>query len=139
MEHLSDNQLLDMLNTEPGGQGSSHDHLAKCSSCRRRFEALREPWDTLGQWIVDDPGIDLTDRIMAKAQPVRAIRLWQGRALGRIAAAILLGLGLGALVARPKPAPISENQVTEAMYLDALALHSPTGWTSPLLTETEGD
>ena len=64
-------------------------------------------------------------------------RLWQSRALGRIAAAILLGLGLGALAGRPKPAPVSETQVTEAMYLGALALQSPTGWASPLLTETE--
>lgn len=137
MEHLSDNQLLDILNREPDGNGPAHDHVAECPTCRQRLEILREPWDALGQWTVDDPGVDLTARIMTQARPIRTIRLWQGRALGRIAATILIGLGLGALAGRPKPAPVSEGHVAEAMYLDALALHSATGWASPLLTEAE--
>lgn len=139
MEHLSDNQLLDLLNVEAGEKGPAYDHLTQCASCRQRFEAFQGPWDALGQWTIEDRTVDLTDRIMSQARPIRSIGLWQPQALGRIAAAIILGLGLGALAGRPKPGPISDRQVAEAMYLDALALHSPTGWTSPLLTETEGD
>ena len=136
MEHLSDNQLLDLLASPSPAAGPQADHLAACADCRRRLAELRESWDVLGQWSVEDRDVDLTARIMSQAQSVRAVRLWQPRALLRVAAAIALGLALGGLAGRPSAPAISHEQVSEAMYLDALALQSPTGWTSPLLEET---
>ena len=136
MEHLSDNQLLDLLASPSPETGSQADHLAACPDCRQRLAKLRETWDVLGQWSVEDRDVDLTARIMSQAQPAQAIRLWQPRALLRVAAAIAMGLALGGLAGRPGSPAISHEQVSEAMYLDALALQSPTGWTSPLLDET---
>ena len=139
MEHLSDNQLLDLLAAPGAVAGSQADHLAGCEDCRQRLAALRETWDVLGQWTVEDRDVDLTARIMSQAHSVRTIRLWQPQALVRVAAAIALGFALGGLAGRPGAPAISHEQVSEAMYLDALALQSPTGWTSPLLDETGGD
>jgi len=136
MEHLSDNQLLDLLNPQGPPAGPQADHLAGCEDCRRRLADLRQTWDVLGQWSVEDREVDLTARIMSQAQPARTIRLWQPRALVRVAAAIALGVALGSLAGRPGAPAISHEQVSEAMYLDVLALQSPTGWTSPLLEET---
>lgn len=137
MEHLSDSQLLGMLHAS-GSQHAIEAHLADCASCRQRLAVLRETWDVLGQWSIDDRAVDLTDAIMSRARAVRRISLGQPRAWVRIAASIALGLGLGVLAGRPRSAPLSRQQVSEAIYLEALALDSPTGWTSPLLTETEG-
>ena len=138
MEHLSDNQLLDILNPD-APEASPTGHLAECADCRRRLAALRETWDVLGQWTVEDRTVDLTDRILSRAQAAPSIYVWQPRALLRVAAAIAMGLALGGLAGRPGPAPVSQQQVSEAMYLDALALQSPTGWTSPLLEDAGGD
>ena len=136
MEHLSDNQLLEMLHA-PGSQQTAEAHLTGCADCRQRLAVLRESWDVLGQWSIDDGAVDLTDAIMSRAQAVRRISLAQPRAWVRIAASIAVGIGLGDLAARPTP--VSQQQVSQAIYLEALALDSPTGWTSPLLTETEGE
>lgn len=136
MEHLSDNQLLEMLHA-PGAPEAAAVHLADCADCRRRMAELREGWDLLGQWSIEEPTIDLADVIMGQA--VRRISLGRPGAWMRIAASIAVGLGLGGLAARPRPAPVSAQQVSEAIYLEALALDSSTGWTSPLLTATEDE
>jgi len=130
MEHLSDSQLLKLLSGS--APGAPAEHLAGCEDCRQRLAGLRQAWDVLGQWTVEEREVDLTDRIMRQAQPVRSICLWQPRALVRIAAAIAIGFALGGLAGRPGSASVTDQQVAEAMYLDALALQSPTGWTSPL-------
>ena len=137
MEHLSDSQLLDVLAATPDDREASARHLAECDHCRERLDALRQGWDLLGDWTIEERTVDLTDRIMANARSVRTIRLRQPQAVVRIAASIAIGVALGALAARPDPASVSDRQVTEAMYLDALTLHSATGWTSPLLADPE--
>lgn len=137
MEHLSNKQLLELLSAGPETEWARY-HLGECAECRGRLAALREPWKVLGQWTVEEPAVDLTDGIMSQVRPMRTTRLWQGRTLIRIAASIILGIGLGTLVGEPKQTVISDQQVAETMYLHALSLHSPTGWTSPLLIETGG-
>jgi len=139
MEHLSDGQLLDMLSQRRSEPEAPAGHLAECASCRQRLASMRETWDVLGEWSVEDRATDLTGRIMGKAQAARSIYLWQPRAVVRIAASIAIGIGLGGFVGRPGPVSVSDQQAAEAMYLDALALHSSTGWASPLLGETGGD
>jgi hypothetical protein len=136
MEHLSDNQLLEMVRAQ-GSQPTSDAHLTDCADCRQRLALLQESWNLLGQWSVDEPSVDLTAVIMSKAQAVRCISLVQPRAWVRIAASIAVGLGVGSLVARPAPAP--QQQINKAVYVEALALNSATGWTHPLLTDTEGE
>ena len=139
MEHLSNGQLLDMLSGRGSQPEAVEGHLAECASCRQRLASLRETWDVLGEWSVEERATDLTGRIMREAQGVRSVYLWQPRAVVRIAASIAIGIGLGGFLGRPGPVSVSDEQAAEAMYLDALALQSSTGWASPLLGETGGD
>ncbi len=134
MDHLTDKQLLNIL-AQPTLDRDLTDHVAGCESCAQRLQSLKEPWDVLGQWAVDSPDIDLTNRIMSKVQADAPIFLQQPRALIRIAASIIIGVGVGSWLGQTTAHPVSDQQVTEAMYLDVLTLNSSTGWTSPLLEE----
>jgi hypothetical protein len=134
MDHLTDKQLLNML-SQPVRDKTFADHLAGCESCAQRLQSLKDPWDALGQWDVDAPDIDLTNRILSKIQGNAPIFLQQPRALIRVAASIIIGVGAGSWLGQTTARPVSDEQVTEAMYLDELTLNSSTGWTSPLLEE----
>ena len=134
MEHLSDNQILDALGQPPTDSSEVGRHLKVCPSCRMRLEEFRPTWEVLGTWTVEMPKVDLTEAILRQARPQRSVRLWQPQSLIRIAASILVGIGLGILSAMPVHRTVSAQQVSEAMHLDALSVNSPTGWTSPLLT-----
>ncbi len=134
MDHLTDKQILNML-AHPDADALMTEHVAGCEYCAQRLQALRDPWDVLGQWAVDAPDIDLTDQILGKIQGNAPIFLLQPRALIRIAASIVIGVGAGSWLGQSTAHPVSDEQVTEAMYLDELTMNSSTGWTSPLLEE----
>ena len=95
----------------------------------------KEPWDVLGQWTLDAPDMDLTDQVLSRVQANAPIYLKQPRALIRIAASIVIGVGAGSWLGQSTAQSVSDQQVTEAMYLDVLTLNSSTGWTAPLLEE----
>ena len=136
MDHLTDKQLLNMLTDSAPDLGVT-EHVADCDSCAQRLQALKVPWDVLGQWAIDTPGLDVTDQVLSKAQAQnnRSIMWQQPQALIRIAASIIIGVGAGSWLGRSTAQPVSDQEVTEAMYLDVLTLNSSTGWTSPLLEE----
>jgi len=133
MEHLSDNQILDALSQPPMDSPEVGRHLEACPSCRLRLEEFRQTWEVLGGWTVETPAIDLTEGILSRIRPRREVYLWQPRTLVRIAASILVGIGLGTLSALPIKKPISAQQVLEAMHLDVLDINSSSGWAGPLL------
>lgn len=139
MEHLSDNQILDALGQPPTDSSEIGRHIKVCPSCRMRLEEFRPTWEVLGTWTVEMPKVDLTEDILRQAHPQRSVRLWQPQSLIRVAASILIGIGLGILSALPVHKPVSAQQVSEAMHLDALSVNSPTGWASPLLTGNTED
>ncbi len=134
MDHLTDKQLLNML-TDSASDPDLTEHAAECDSCAHRLQALKIPWDVLGQWTLDAPEMDLTDQVLSRVRGNRPIYLQQPQALIRIAASIIIGAGVGSWLGRSTAQPVSDQQVTEAMYLDVLTLNSSTGWTSPLLEE----
>jgi len=134
MDHLTDKQLLNEL-TRPGLDKALTEHMAICKECAAKLQALRSPWDVLGQWTLDTPDIDLTDQVLARAQTNASIYLKQPKALIRIAASVIIGVGAGSWLGQTIAQPVSDEQVTEAMYLDVLTLNSSTGLTSPLLEE----
>jgi hypothetical protein len=141
MEHLTDKQLLELLE-QLGDQsdvldGSRRDHLDQCDRCMQRWLDLQESWDTLGAWMVDMPKIDLTHRIMSQVVSTSTIHLRQPRVWLRIAASVIIGVGVGALMGRTGPKPVSAEQASQAIYLNTLALNSSTGWTAPLLSESQ--
>ena len=137
MEHLTDKELLELLEQSNRQEGSLLQHLERCERCRRRWQGLEATWEAMGAWQGETPEIDLTNRILGRIDRAGTVSLWQPRAWMRIAASIIVGVGFGALVGRLGPAPVPAEQVSQAMYLDTLALNSSTGWTAPLLGESQ--
>jgi hypothetical protein len=133
MEHLSDKQLLELLERSGDRKDALPGHLDRCMPCQKRWQSLQESWHSLGAWTVDMPAIDLTERILCQVVPQRTIFLWQPQAWVRIAASVMIGVGLGLLMGRIGSTPASREQMTQAFYLDTLSLNSSTGWTAPLL------
>jgi hypothetical protein len=134
MEHLSDNEILDTLGQPPMESTDTGKHLKTCESCRLRLDEFRQTWEALGSWTVEMPKVDLTESILRQARSMRSVQVWQPQSLIRIAASILVGVGLGTLSALPVHKTVSAQQVSEAMHLDALSVNSSTGWASPLLS-----
>lgn len=134
MDHLTDKQLLDML-TQASPDPVLAEHVSDCEACAARLQALEVPWEVLGQWAVDTPDIDLTDRILGSVRNSRVIRLQQPQALVRIAASIIIGAGVGSWLGGTTTRPVTDQHVAEAMHLDVLTLSSSTGWTAPLLQD----
>jgi len=137
MEHLTDKELLELLEQPDRWQEGLLQHLEQCERCRRRWQGLEATWEAMGAWQGETPEIDLTNRILGRIDRAGTVSLWQPRAWMRIAASIIVGVGFVALVGRLGPAPVPAEQVSQAMYLDTLALNSSTGWTAPLLGESQ--
>ena len=134
MEHLSDNEILDALSRVSGESSIFEEHLRQCESCMSRMEEFRRTWEVLGEWTVEEPNVDLTKAILGRANTVRSIYLWQPQALLRVAASIIVGIGIGSLSALPVRGQVSTQQVSDAMHLDVLTVDSSTGWAEPFLT-----
>jgi len=132
MEHLSDKELLDAVSRDTQGSAVG-EHLQQCESCRERLADFRQTWDVLGQWRLEDRQVDLTEVILKQAGSARSIYLWQPRALLRVAASIIVGVGVGSFSAMSARGQVSPEQVSDAMHLDVLAVSSSTGLAGPLL------
>ena len=135
MDHLTDKQLLELLEQFSDQADDVVQHLRQCDPCRQRWQDLQATWDALGDWTIDEPQTDLTDRIVQRAVSVSVISLGQPKVWLRIAASVIIGVGLGALVERMESNSVSAEEASRAIYLDSLALHSSTGWTAPLLDQ----
>jgi anti-sigma factor RsiW len=113
-------------------------HLQTCDLCRAahaEFSALR---DLLGEWTVDVPSRDLLAAIEGRLDAPRPVFLrpqWRAVAkISRIAAAVLIGVGLGHLAGRlswttTPQGPVTVAQATEqemAHELGLGVLESPT-------------
>ena len=117
-------------------------HLEICRVCAAAHSEMDRTWNALGDWQLDVSGIDLTERVLGKAdaeyrRPVRPIRLAAYRtvpirAAASIVLAVGLGIGTGHLIptgkgaAVPEPAAALEG-ITEALELIGLASESATG------------
>ena len=127
---------------EPGARRELQDHLEACSACRSAYEDLQASWDALGDWQVDVSAIDLTERVLTKAddagrcqcQPVRLAAYWTVplRAAASIVLAAGLGVGAGYLVPAGKSAAIpgpsaALEDMSEALEWIGLASESATG------------
>ena len=97
-------------------------HVSECARCRELLAELRQVHEMIGEWAVSPPFVDLSAAVLqaARQQPV-------GRRWWMSAAAAVLLAGSGGLIAglvAPSPmeaaAPVTDQQVAEAMGLDAL-------------------
>jgi len=74
-------------------------HVSSCAACRRAQAEMASVHGLLGEWDVDVGDRDAwqaIDRRLGAPAPVRVPRRWHGVArMSRIAAAVMLGVGMG--------------------------------------------
>ena len=156
MKHAKDLELFDLLagKLAANSRESLEAHIASCPECAKRREDLRATWGLLGEWEVEDPGVDLLAGIRAAVEKNRE----KGRAstvphrlnlrfVLRAAAAVLVAVLVGHLAGRsvrpgsgllpgtaPPLAPEDREEALEtALYLDVMMSASPAGLAESLL------
>ena len=140
MEHLNEQDLLDYVGGHLSSQQTQkiQDHLVGCQACRQQIAPLQQAWDALGAWeAMPASGLDLTDRILAHLPA--PVSLWQIQRseLLRIAASVLIAIGVGHLTARAlrRPQNPALDETTQTEILEILGRPSATGLLDPLLIE----
>jgi predicted anti-sigma-YlaC factor YlaD len=126
MSHPSERQLVDharqRLFAEEARQVAAH--LLTCAPCQERADQLADLWRILGSSDPSAPARDFTADILARLpQDTPQRRRWE---YARIAAAIVLAVGLGHIAARTlrtpaPPPPPDAAAVAETLGLEALA------------------
>lgn len=114
MDHVSDSDIIRLVGDEMPVEGRRQveAHLECCEQCRLRRDAAMSVDSVLGEWSVDTAGRDmlgsihsrLTEERQSYKLPFRRDRFTR---VGRIAAAIVVGIGLGHTVGRLARSPAS--------------------------------
>jgi anti-sigma factor RsiW len=111
VEHVTANLAIRYVSGEmsPAERAALEAHVAGCSACRERVEAQRRLAEVLGAWETPARGVDLTAAVLDRleANPKGRVRRLSLFGALRIAAAVVLGVGLGHAGARLVPAPDS--------------------------------
>lgn len=99
MSHVSPSILIRLAagDMSPDERPGVEAHLAGCVTCRRVFDDLRATHSRLGEWRIDASGRDTwaaIDSVLDTTANHRPAWAWSRR-LSRIAAAIVLGSGVG--------------------------------------------
>ena len=135
MKHISEIEFLHYVGGKLAAQESEQvrRHIAECSDCASRHQQTRQMWHTLGKWQVDSSAHQIAGRVEALAaerqsqhRPVHKVF-----AAFRIAAAIILAIGGGHLLARfsaPSNEPTAIISTDKPQYLAALGFE----WSSEL-------
>lgn len=145
MRHLREIELIQLASGR-AADDAARAHLEACESCGLRYEAICHTHDALGGWTAEPATSDLWPAVQRRLlrHPAAAEQSGHSRAsrLLRVAAAIVIGIGLGHGAGRlwaPGRAPASSTapDVGEALALYALENPSPTGLVL-VLNEAEG-
>jgi anti-sigma factor RsiW len=126
-------------------------HLAHCPPCRDELAELRRIEGLLGEWTVPTDRVNLREPVLAgaAAQPgLSTHRIWAKRmAAARVAASVLLAMGLGILagalvpVYRGPSAPsggVSAEVVLDSMGIRELGRAAGTGLAAGFDLPAEG-
>lgn len=148
MEHVQPSELIRYAANELAEPRCAEiaEHLRLCAECRANFERQNALWNTLGDWSCGAPQVDLTSgverKLAAAAEaPVLQLRLLN---LTRIAAAILIGVGVGFWAGRAQMKGTSEtpvemtaaeveNEALTVLGVEYLSQPSPAGLYAGLL------
>ena len=142
MEHVRQTELIQLAANELMGarRAEVEQHLAACPECQARYAQQAATWGVLGEWTPDAPPVDLLARVerrldeaVVSRHPMWA-RVWR---VGRVAAAIAVGVGAGYGTARgwrpveaSTPAVVSavdEQAALAALGLECLESPTPAG------------
>lgn len=128
MSHPTERQLVEFVTRrlDPKDAGGLTLHLAGCSGCRIRAERLAALYPVLGAWEAPPPPRDFEHAILAAVDEEQRTHL-RWREYARVAAAVILALGLGHVAARSfratstLPPPADATTAAQTLGLDALA------------------
>lgn len=123
MSHPRPIELIEYVAGHCGNAEVVREHLRECAACAEYVRSVQETWDALGQLPSEQLSADLLPRIeqalgRAEVQNRSAVA-WFSRL--RIAAAVMLALGIGHLAARgvrPDAPEIDPGQAAESIHLD---------------------
>jgi predicted anti-sigma-YlaC factor YlaD len=101
-------------------------HVSECARCRELLAELRQVHEMLGEWTVSPPSIDLSAAVLQAARQQPAARRWWMSAAAAVLLAGSAGLIAGLVVPSPMEAaaPVTDEQVVDALGLDALVEQS---------------
>ncbi|NQT86855.1 hypothetical protein HQ560_08835 [bacterium] len=159
MKHPSDIEMIEHTAGQlpPDRRTMLDAHFADCAECRSRRGALGETWTLMGEWQETGSSHDLSRGVVAAAAAERAAKrpasLWQrGAPALRLAAMLLLSVGLGHIAGRLVPARASrppavgpaaaqaeERAGADSLFLDVFELTSPAGMAGVLLGDEPPD
>ncbi len=141
MEHPSESILIRLAAGElpPEQRAGLNEHVAACAVCRAALEQLNSVRRLLGVWQPDAGAHDVWPALEQRLEARGALRVaWVGvHRLSRIAAIVVLGVGLGYGSTRlaqvryavaPTEAPRADaGDALAALGFDAIQLTSATG------------
>ena len=153
MNDLTDLQLIDHYLSRDGEL--THRQvaaaLAASADLKRRYDELAATWELLGRADISLPETDLWNGVANRLRyqpsgpvilaPLLAMPYW-ARAAAAVILAACAGAGTGLLRSPGEaplapPAVVTEAEVTEQLYLDALASNTVQGLGDILLSETQ--
>ncbi|MHC4985643.1 MAG: hypothetical protein ACYTFO_05750 [Planctomycetota bacterium] len=153
MNDLTDLQLIDhyLGRDEELAHRQVDAALATSADLKRRYDELAATWELLGKADISLPEADLWSGVASRLRyqpqgpvilaPLLAVPYW-ARAAAAVILAACVGAGTGLLrspgdaTAAP-PAVVTEAEVSEQLYLDALASNTVQGLGDILLSETQ--
>ena len=148
MSHLSPSQLIQYAGGElsPAQSATLEAHLAECRACQTRVYEQQTLTNVLGEWQPDPRAADLTRSVLDRLDgaPPSLPRAPSLSSMLRIAAAILLGVGMGhaggRLLHASDSREVLENstRVPEPPDYELLSSPAPVGlWESYIELELE--
>jgi hypothetical protein len=128
MIHPTDRQLIEHV-TRRLDAGEAQEvmlHLTACAACRLRAEQCAALYPVLGSWETPAGRRDFAQSILAVVEKEQRDRRWKWE-YARVAAAVVVAIGLGHWTARTlrtpasEPAPPDAAAAAQTVGLDALA------------------
>ncbi len=137
MQHLDDMQIIRLVAGDllPGEADTFWSHIADCPDCARRVGEQERLWRGLAVWQAPSEVPDVVGRALRELDRAGRARPRAWWPVGRIAAGLLLGIGVGHAAGRwasagrpalPELVPVTVAEVVEALGLDVLAA-APVG------------
>ncbi|MGH7819494.1 MAG: anti-sigma factor family protein [Candidatus Binatia bacterium] len=116
------------------------EHLTACSRCAAERRELRETWDALDAWAVEEPPVLLTDAVKTHIlRDLSAERGWLPGGMGRLLGGVALGIALAVVAIAFLPGRAALSQISPALLLSCAAFWAGVFVFASLLLLRPGD
>jgi len=114
MDHVREDELVLLYYGEPGTEAVKA-HVDGCAECRTDYQALQRLLNTMDAGTVPERDADYGRRVWAAVYSKTRVRRMAWRAVGALAAGLVVGIGLflANRAAAPAPVAVAEQQAQE--------------------------